>query len=187
MFMAIVCAGVLRAAQAGFDHREPGLHEHDQEAGDQHPHHVDREQVVGDAVVETGNRRRAAGSSSPGDADRRRPIAGAGRRSGSGHFAGLTFGDRAAVVVRQMRGLQAASAAAARLQRLRAVSCALVQFPAITPTASDAATNTSGRQNFRGLACFFRPITIVSLSRRMEMRIGTCRARITTVVRRGGR
>ena len=47
-------ASVLRAAQAGLDEHEAGLHEHDQEAGDQRPHIVDREQVVGDAVVEVG-------------------------------------------------------------------------------------------------------------------------------------
>ena len=42
--------GVLGAAQAGFHQREAGLHEHDQEAGDQRPHEVDRDAVVADGV-----------------------------------------------------------------------------------------------------------------------------------------
>ena len=38
--------GVLGADQAGLDQREAGLHEHDQEAGDQRPDEVDREEAV---------------------------------------------------------------------------------------------------------------------------------------------
>ena len=53
--------GVFRPAQAGLDEHKSGLHEHDQEAGDQRPHQVDREQVVGDAVVKVGGRELALG------------------------------------------------------------------------------------------------------------------------------
>jgi hypothetical protein len=45
-------ARVLRATQAGLHEREARLHEHDQEPRDEDPHHVDREQVVRDAIVE---------------------------------------------------------------------------------------------------------------------------------------
>ncbi len=50
---------VLGAAHAGLDHRETCLHEHDEEARDHGPHHVDGEQVVGDAVVEIRHSERA--------------------------------------------------------------------------------------------------------------------------------
>ena len=49
-FIAIVWPGVLRAAQARLHQRESRLHEHDQEAGDQGPHEVDRDAVVADGV-----------------------------------------------------------------------------------------------------------------------------------------
>ena len=55
--------GVFRAAQARFDHRKSGLHEHHQETGDQHPNHVDRKQVMGDAVVKIAGTERLLGIS----------------------------------------------------------------------------------------------------------------------------
>ena len=48
--------GVLRAAQAGLDDGEPGLHEHDEEAGDQRPHEVDGDLVLADLVDDVGKR-----------------------------------------------------------------------------------------------------------------------------------
>ena len=42
--------GVLGAAQAGLDDGESGLHEHDQEAGDQRPHEVDGDLILADLV-----------------------------------------------------------------------------------------------------------------------------------------
>ena len=51
MFMAIGVRGVFCAAQTGFDQRETGLHEHDEEARDECPDKVDRVQVVRDAIV----------------------------------------------------------------------------------------------------------------------------------------
>ena len=41
---------VLGAREAGLDQREAGLHEHDQEAGEQRPHDVDRDLVVADGL-----------------------------------------------------------------------------------------------------------------------------------------
>jgi hypothetical protein len=38
-------SGILRARKAGLDHREAGLHEHHEEAGDERPHEVDRDRV----------------------------------------------------------------------------------------------------------------------------------------------
>ena len=49
--------GVLRAGEAGLDHREAGLHEHDEEAADQRPHEVDGDLVVADGVHDLGERR----------------------------------------------------------------------------------------------------------------------------------
>ena len=51
--------GVLGAAHPRFDHREAGLHEHDEEARDERPDHVDGEHVVRDPVVKIGGRERA--------------------------------------------------------------------------------------------------------------------------------
>ena len=42
--------GVLRAAQTGLDDGESGLHEHDQEAGDQGPDEVDGDLVLADLI-----------------------------------------------------------------------------------------------------------------------------------------
>ena len=49
--------GVLGAGEPGLDHREAGLHEHDEEAGDQRPHDVDGDLVVADGVHHLGQRR----------------------------------------------------------------------------------------------------------------------------------
>ena len=45
---------ILGAAQPRLDEHKPGLHEHDQEAGDQRPHIVDGVQVVDDAIIQIG-------------------------------------------------------------------------------------------------------------------------------------
>ena len=49
--------GVLRAGEAGLHHREPGLHEHDEEPGKQRPHKIDRDLVVTDGFHDFGERR----------------------------------------------------------------------------------------------------------------------------------
>ena len=49
--------GVLRAGEAGLDHREPGLHEHDEEAGEQRPDEVDGDLVVADRLHHLAERR----------------------------------------------------------------------------------------------------------------------------------
>ena len=56
-FMLMVCAAFLARREPGLDHREAGLHEHDEEAGDQRPHDVDGDLVVADGVHHFGQRR----------------------------------------------------------------------------------------------------------------------------------
>ena len=51
--------GVLGAAEPGFDDREAGLHEHDQEAADQRPDEVDGDPVLARPVHEVGDRQPA--------------------------------------------------------------------------------------------------------------------------------
>jgi hypothetical protein len=46
--------GVLRAREARLHHRETRLHEHDEEAGEERPHDVDRDLVVPDGVHHLG-------------------------------------------------------------------------------------------------------------------------------------
>ena len=61
--------GALSAAESGLDHREAGLHEHDQIAGDEHPDEVDGEtvlvhisgQVIGEWLVGFGLREGGVG------------------------------------------------------------------------------------------------------------------------------
>ena len=48
--------GVLGAAEASFHDGETGLHEHDQEAGDQRPHEVDGDLVLPDLVDDVADR-----------------------------------------------------------------------------------------------------------------------------------
>jgi hypothetical protein len=48
---------VLGPRQAALHHRESGLHEHDQEAGQQSPHHVDGDAVVADRLGELDRER----------------------------------------------------------------------------------------------------------------------------------
>ena len=122
-----MCAAFFARHRPGFDHREAGLHEHDQEAGDQHPHHVDREQVVGDAVVETGNRQ-CGRIIVTGAGGRRGPVAGRAA-GGIGPLRRLTLGDGAAVVIGQQRAAAGVSAAAAGVSAAgAAASCALRPF-----------------------------------------------------------
>ena len=56
-FIIMVCAAFFARREAGFDHREAGLHEHDEEAGDQRPHEVDGDLVVADGVHDFAERR----------------------------------------------------------------------------------------------------------------------------------
>ncbi len=44
-----------RGVKPGLDQREAGLHEHDEEAGDQRPHHVDGDLVVADRLHHFGS------------------------------------------------------------------------------------------------------------------------------------
>ena len=81
--------GVLGPAQARFDRREPGLHEHDQEAGDQGPHEVDGDPVLADLVqsVLDGDALLAVGYHDVGHVTGERPVrialgAGVGTRGG---------------------------------------------------------------------------------------------------------
>ena len=45
---------ILGTAQRRLDEHKSGLHEHDQEASDQHPNIVDRVQVVEDTIIQIG-------------------------------------------------------------------------------------------------------------------------------------
>ena len=49
---------ILGPRQSGLDEGEAGLHEEDQEAGKQHPDHVDGDAIAGDRVGCLGERRR---------------------------------------------------------------------------------------------------------------------------------
>ena len=56
-FMLIVWAAFLARVKPGLHHREAGLHEHDEEAGEQRPDEVDGDLVVTDSVHHFGNGR----------------------------------------------------------------------------------------------------------------------------------
>ena len=51
-FIAIVWAAFLARVRPGLDQREAGLHEHDQEAREQGPHHVRADFVLAELVAE---------------------------------------------------------------------------------------------------------------------------------------
>ena len=143
-FIAMVWPAFLARHRPGFDQREAGLHEHDQEAGDQRPHEVDREHVFADAIGNFKDCRR------PGVAAVMLPTPPAFAPVESGAGGGGVAG--------------AASAAAGA-----AVSCAIDQLLWARPTVNTASIATSGSQRFSRFGSFSFRIAHISHTRRIKL------------------
>ena len=73
-FIIMVWLAFFARRQAGFDDREAGLHEHDEEAGDERPHEVGRDHDSGRPTLTTSSNRQALLRVGHGDVGRRVPV-----------------------------------------------------------------------------------------------------------------